>query len=64
MDIVEKAIAYIPCRRCEAQPGEQCRTKDGYIYEGTWYAHTIRKQPFTEEYERGKKAGRASKVRS
>lgn len=53
MDIVEKAIAYIPCRRCGAQPQDPCKTKDGYAYEGTWYAHSIRQQPFLEEYQRG-----------
>lgn len=53
MSWATKAIAYIPCPTCKAKVGEPCRTKTGNPYGGTWYAHTARTAPFTEEYRRG-----------
>jgi hypothetical protein len=64
MDIVQKAIEYVECRRCGAKPKEPCKTKGGEPYEGSWFAHQIRKDPFEDEFRRGwKEAAEAYRPR-
>lgn len=51
-----KAVRLMRCDRCQAAPGEPCKTVGGKNAgtEYDYYVHAVRYRPLSEEYYRGR----------